>query len=170
MLSAITSYLERRMFRLKLDAVPSREVVQETDVPQGGVLSVALFHVKVNSISRSLPSGVQYVLYVDGLQISVSFCNLSICERRLQAAMNLLQKWSEESGFRFPTDKTVSVSFTRKRGSFSGPCVTLHGVPIPVKKERKSFGLIFDSKLTFAPPIKELRRKCQITQYFSCLV
>lgn len=82
-LSAVISCLGRRTFRLKLDSTLSKEFVQDNGVPQGGVLSVTLFIVKMNSLSRVMPSMVHYSLYVDDLQISVSSCNLSICERRL---------------------------------------------------------------------------------------
>ena len=83
MLGAIQSYLQDRTFRVKLGTTFSREFLQENGVPQGGVLSVTLFIVKMNSIAHVIPPSVQYSLYVDDVQISVSSCNPSICERRL---------------------------------------------------------------------------------------
>uniref|UniRef100_A0A6B0V5F1 Putative rna-directed dna polymerase from mobile element jockey-like protein n=1 Tax=Ixodes ricinus TaxID=34613 RepID=A0A6B0V5F1_IXORI len=94
LLAIIKNYLSERtfFFFVKLGMAFSREFMQETGVPQGSVFSVTLFIIKINSIVRSIPPSVQYSLFVDDLQISVSSCNLSICERRLQVAINNLLK------------------------------------------------------------------------------
>ena len=146
---------------MRLGTAVSREFVQENGVPQGGVLSVTLFIVKMNSIARSIPPSVQYSLYVDDLQISVSSCNLSICERRLQVAINNLLKWADENGFKFSPDKTVCVCYSRRRGISTNPTLHMCHSPIPVKTEHKFLGLIFDRTLSFTPHIKTLKFKCQ---------
>ena len=120
-LAFVKSYLAMRTFRVKLGTTYPREFCQENGVPQGGVLSVTLFIIKMNSIARAIPSSVQYSLYVDDLQISVSSCNLALCERRIQLAVNNLLKWADQNGFSFSPEKTVSVCFSRLRGGFSGP-------------------------------------------------
>lgn len=98
---------------------------------------LTLFIVKINSISRAMPSMVQYSLYAADLQISVSSCNLSICERRLQVANNSLVKCSEENGFNFYTEKTVCICFSRKRGVIQDPYLTLNNIPIHVSSSSK---------------------------------
>ena len=42
---------------------------QEMGVPQGSILSVTLFSVKINSITQCLKPGVDCSLYVDDFQI-----------------------------------------------------------------------------------------------------
>lgn len=160
MLSAIQSYLQHRTFRVRLGKTLSREFLQENGVPQGGVLSVTLFIVKLNSIGRVIPPSVQYSLYVDDLQISVSSCNLSICERRVQLAVNNLVRWADTNGFKFSPEKTACVNFSRRRGALQEPSLNMYGSPIVVKNEHKFLGLVFDSKLTFVPHIKRLKLKC----------
>ena len=147
---------------MKLGTTLSKEFSQENRVPQGGVLSVTLFIVKMNSIARVIPPFVQYSLYVDDVQISVSSCNPSICERRLQLTINNLVKWADVNGFRFSPEKTVCVCFSRRRGILLEPSLNMYEVPIAVKKEHKFLGLIFDSKMTFIPqePQNEM---CEIT-------
>ena len=41
------------------------------------------------------------------------------------------------------------------------PSLFLGGEPIPVVKEHKFLGLIFDNKLNFIPDIKYLKAKCK---------
>lgn len=88
MLCVIHSYLGGRTFRVKLGATLSKKISQENGVPQGGVLSVTLFSVKIKSTSRIIPPFVQYLFHVDDVQILVSSYNPSICERLLQLAIN----------------------------------------------------------------------------------
>ena len=65
--------------------------VQEMGVPQGSILSVTLFSVKINSIAQCLKPGVDCSLYVDDLQICYRSSNMSIIERQLQLCLNKLQ-------------------------------------------------------------------------------
>ena len=41
------------------------------------------------------------------------------------------------------------------------PSLFLNGDPVPVVKEHKFFGLIFDNKLNFIPHIQYLKAKCK---------
>lgn len=159
-LGIIKSYLEMRTFRVKLGSTFSRVFLQENGVPQGGVLSVTLFIIKMNSIAKVIPPSVQYSIYVDDVQVSVSSCNLAICERRVQLTVNNLAKWADQNGFKFSTEKTAFVCFSLKRGVPLEPSLTLYGLPIPMKNVHKFLGLIVDSKLSFIPHIKNLKVKC----------
>ena len=55
----ISNYLHKREFRVKLGSVLSDSFVQENGVPQGGILSVTLFGLKINSIVSCLNAGVE---------------------------------------------------------------------------------------------------------------
>ncbi|KAM7289686.1 reverse transcriptase domain-containing protein [Ixodes scapularis] len=157
MLHAIQSYLDRRTFRVQLGNTLSREFLQENGVPQGGVLSVTLFLVKMNSIASVIPPSVQYSLYVDDLQISVSSCNLSVCERRVQLGINKLTEWADINGFKFSPEKTACVCFTRKRGILLEPSLTTYNSNVSVQPQHKFLGLTFDSKLNFIAHVNSLK-------------
>lgn len=160
MFFAIESYLGRRTFRVRLGSVHSRWFVQENGIPQGGVLSATLFAIKINSIARVIPPSVHYSLYVDDLQIAVSSCNLAICERRVQLTINNVTRWADNNGFKFSTEKTACVCFSRKLGVMPTPSLTIYSAPVQIKTEYKFLGLIFDSKLSFSQHIKTLKQKC----------
>ena len=55
MLRTIESYLSRRTFRVQIGTTLSKVFVQENGVPQGGVLSVTLFIVKMNPLHSLSP-------------------------------------------------------------------------------------------------------------------
>lgn len=103
---------------------------------------------------------MSYSLYVDDVQISVSSCNLSSCERQLQLAINKMSKWADENGFRFSPEKTVCVPFSLKRGITLNPSLEINRTPISIRKEHKFLGLIFDRKLNFISHLKQLKPKC----------
>ncbi|CAF3444092.1 unnamed protein product, partial [Rotaria socialis] len=71
----------------------------------------------------------------------------------------LTRNWADGHGLRFSAEKTVAMVFTRRRGLFY-PNITLYGSPIRIVDEFKFLGLIFDSRLTWIPHFKQLRKKC----------
>jgi hypothetical protein len=56
--------------------------------------------------------------------------------------------------------KILCVHFFNKRRHHLNPDLKLDGTPIPVVKETKFLGIIFDSKLSFIPHLKYLNDKC----------
>jgi hypothetical protein len=156
----IKYFLDGRHFKVRLGAALSDDFYQEQGVPQGSILSVTLFSIKINDIVKCVQPGVECSLYVDDFLISHSAKNIHTAERQLQQCLNKLQNWCDENGFRFSSTKTVCLHFTRKRGLHLPPALTLGQTPIPVVKETKFLGLVFDSKLTFLPHIKYLKIRC----------
>ena len=61
----ISKFLENRNFRVRLGSTLSDHFVQEMGVPQGSILSVTLFSLKINSLAKVLSQDVQGYLYVD---------------------------------------------------------------------------------------------------------
>jgi len=65
----IQGFLQNRQFQVRLGSHMSNVFKQEMGVPQGSILSVTLFALKINSIVKSLSPGVEYSLYVDDFLI-----------------------------------------------------------------------------------------------------
>jgi len=64
------------------------------------------------------------------------------------------------NGFKFSSSKTGCMHFCRLRKPHPDPTLTLYGAAIPVVQEVKFLGLIFDSKLSFLPHLRYLKKKC----------
>ena len=155
----ISSFLKDRSFKVRVGSTFSDSHPQEMGVPQGSILSVTLFSVKINSITQCLKPGVDCSLYVDDFQICYRSSNMSIIERRLQLCLNKLQQWATDNGFRFSKTKTVCMHICQKKGLHLDPQLFLDQCPIPVVEETKFLGVIFDRRLSFVPHLKYVKKK-----------
>ena len=61
---------------------------QELGVPQGSILSVTLFSLKINSVAESIPGGVTCSMYVDDLLVCYRGKNMATIERQLQLCLD----------------------------------------------------------------------------------
>ena len=148
----ISKCLKNRYFKVRVGSTFSDFHPQEMGVPQGSILSVTLFSVKINSITQCLKPGVDCSLYVNDFQICYRSSNMSIIERRLQLCLNKLQQWATDNGFRFSKTKTVCMHMCQKRGLHLDPQLFLDQSPIPVVEETKCLGFILDRRLSFWSP------------------
>ena len=156
----VQGFLQNRQFQVRLGSHISNVFKQEMGVPQGSILSVTLFALRINSIVKSLSPGVECSLYVDDFLICYRSKFVHIIERHLQRSLNKLQHWVDSNGFKFSSTKTVCVHFCRLRKAHPDPHLLLNGTPIPVVEQTKFLGLIFDKKLSFIPHLQYLKNKC----------
>ena len=100
---------------------------QEQCVPQGGVLSTALFSIKINDIVKCLGNLTDSSLYVD------DFC---ICYRskksQLPQNLNKIENWGISNGFKPSKSKTQCLHFCQLRKQHDDPVLHFYGSPIPV--------------------------------------
>ncbi|GFV56078.1 RNA-directed DNA polymerase from mobile element jockey, partial [Trichonephila clavipes] len=153
----IKNFLNHRSFQVRLRSFYSNIFIQEQGVPQGSVLSVLLFIIKINNITHHINQEIQCSLYVDDVQISYSSKFLNVAERHIQTTINNFTKWAEQNGFVFSTEKTVSVVFSRKHGVFPNPELFIGRCLIKVVNEVNFLGLVFDQSLRFHRLLKDLK-------------
>ena len=111
----IQNLLHNRPFRVCLGSVFSDIHEQEMSVPQGSILSVTLYILKINGIADVIPSIFEQSLFVDDFSTSCCCRNIASIERQLQLCLNKVDKWAEENGFKFSKTKTVSMHFLNER-------------------------------------------------------
>ena len=80
----IAGFLADRKFQVRVGGSCSKPCNQEMGVPQGSILSVTLFCLKINSIVKALCPGVEFCLYVDDFVICYRSKFIHIIERHLQ--------------------------------------------------------------------------------------
>ena len=65
----IQSFLKNRQFHVRLGSSYSDLFDHEMCLPQGSIVSVTLFGLKINSIIKTISTGVEWSLYVDDFLI-----------------------------------------------------------------------------------------------------
>ena len=143
----LKKFLSLRRFQIRLGSVLLYFFLKEDGVPQGSVLSVTLFSLKINEILNQVPVTVKGSLYVDDLQISCQGKEMRFIERQLQIAINHITSWTNKSGFNFSADKTSCVHFCRLRGIHPDPEVFINHRQISVVDTSHFLGVTFDKKL-----------------------
>ncbi len=156
----ISNFLSDREFRVRYGSTYSNLFPQELGFPQGSILSVTLFGLRINSIVQNINPNIQCSLFVDDFAIYIRSCTVNEAESIIQKCINKVQAWCDCNGFKFSPSKSHCILFRRPHSRPSDPHLTLNGSPIPVSTEVKFLGILFDSKLTFSPHIIELKAKC----------
>ena len=139
----VKNFLKDRSFNVRLGTTLSEEHEQDMGVPQGSILSVTLFSIKVNSIVKCLSQDTKCSLYVDDFLICCAGRRMCSIERNLQNTITKLEEWADKNGFKFSKSKTECVHFTKSTRQMAEPKLVLNAVPIPVVEKAKFLG-IFD--------------------------
>ena len=162
----IQNFLTDRKIRVRVNDSVSDAFDLDLGVPQGSSLSGTLFLIAINTATEFLGSDIEKSLFVDDMSISLSGTNLAAVNKRLQHALNQLAKFSDFSGFKFSEKKCEVLICSRKIGMDPSVKLVLNGHSLPIVKEKKFLGLIFDSRLTWIPHIKYIKEECfKISQF-----
>ena len=145
----IQQFLVERKFLVKMHGLYSDVYTQTNGVPQGSILSVTLFSLKINNIVSCIPADISCSLYVDDFCIYASGQKMSFIERKLQQYLNKLIKWTDTNGFKFSHQKTQVEHFCRKRTEHNDLELYLEQDCMQRTNEVKFLGVTFDSRLMF---------------------
>ena len=102
----ISNFLSDHLFQVKIGSTLSEFHVQENGVPQGSILSPALFNIKSNDIVTAVLKYSESSLFVDDFALCLRGTSLPSVIRRLQLCVNSVNKWVQENGFQFSVSKT----------------------------------------------------------------
>jgi hypothetical protein len=88
----ISNFLSEREFNVRVNSTYSDIQEQEMGVPQGSILSVTLFSIKINSLAKIVSDNIEGSLYVDDFLICYWGKNMNNIERQLQLCLNKIEK------------------------------------------------------------------------------
>ena len=86
----LQNILSDRNFKVRIGSTLSDPKIQEGGVPQGCILSVTLYNIKINNIVNFLNHEVDSSFYVDDLLICHRLKDMHTTERQLQMCKNKL--------------------------------------------------------------------------------
>jgi hypothetical protein len=115
----IENFLLNQCCRVCVGSTLSEAFDQEMGVPQGSILSVTLFIIKINSIVGCVRPEVDNSLFVDDFHRCYRSRNMRAIERKLQHHLNRLAEWADENGFKFSLSKKLCGVFTQTQRSIS---------------------------------------------------
>ena len=153
----INYILHNRMFQMKLQHCYTRRRIQESGVAQGSTISVSLFAIKINSLSKVIPKEIHASMFVDDIQIAYSHQDINQLQSVMQKAVNNIANWANNNGFTFSTTKTVTMQFYKTRAPLLQPKIYLNNKLIPEMSTVKFLRLVWDPKLTWISHIAQLK-------------
>ena len=156
----IVKFLGERKFRVVVNNSISEEHVQEAGVPQGSILSVTLFAIKINSLASVIPQDIHKSLFVDDVQIAFSGYNMHQVLTKLQPTINRISNWANQNGFTFSPTKTHCITFHKNPDFPQNPILKMKGTQLSVEKCVRFLGLHFDSQLSWNTHINKLIASC----------
>ena len=151
--------LKPRYFNVKVNVTLSDTKDQTEGKPQGSVVSPTFFIMKKKTVAR-LPKDnrFQTSFYIDDLQISYRHRNCEVVQRKLQDSINIVKKFAQKNGFKFSTNKTFMLQFTKI--SIQPPIeLRLGNINIQKSETIKYLGLVYDSKLDWKAHIQQIKFK-----------
>ena len=161
MLKYCQNYLINRKFKIINGCHESTERTQQNGVPQGGVLSVVLFLLAMESLKKVKKKnpGMKILKFADDI---VAYCadrneeNIRIKTKKL---LEDLQQWSNETGFNFSPKKTKAIEFRKTRSKPWKINLQLNNRPIEYVTNHKFLGLHFNYNLSWTQHIKILKER-----------
>ena len=106
----INDYITDRYAEVKMNGELSKRKAINEGVPQRGVLSPVLFNLFINDIGKYLPPDVHVSLFADDLAIWVQDQYPENCRRKMQIALNAIQKWTNKWRMHIPMRKRQNAS------------------------------------------------------------
>ena len=156
----IRECMKEKTFQVTVNEIKSKTCQQETGVPQGSILSVTLFAIKINSLASVIPKGVLASLFVDDLQLAYSNHNMNDIYTELQQSIDRISQWVSNKGFKFLNTKTVCMTFYKEAKPVLQPKLRMNAFKIPAVGSTKFLGLHWNEKMKWNIHINQLKAKC----------
>jgi hypothetical protein len=110
----IKSFLSNRTAKVRVGNQLSEPRTLSKGVPQGAVLSPALFNVMMSDLPKP-PPGVKTKTFADDVAVYTTAKNADKAEQILQPYLNRLYKWGKKWGLEFQAEKSTLLTFSRSR-------------------------------------------------------
>ena len=158
----LSNYIQGRRAYTVYNDTPSHQRSFHGGVPQGGVLSPALFNLFMSDIPEpDETNGTGLSVYADDVTMSSSHHRIEIAEANAQEYLDRIITWLDENNL-ILADKTQATLLTPDPAEYNRQLnLTIKGKRIETTKHSKILGLIFDPKLNFSEHIKETEDKAK---------
>ena len=156
----IGEFLKYRRFCIAVHWSLSGECAQEAGVPQGSILPVTLFAIKINSLVMVIPPKIHSSPFVGDVQVAYSDYDIQKVLKRLQHTVNRMSAWANTNAFKFSIARTRCIVFHPKQNYPLALTLHMNGHLLPVRSLMKFHGLYGDPQLTWKLHISKLKTAC----------
>uniref|UniRef100_A0A8R1EKR1 diphthine methyl ester synthase n=1 Tax=Caenorhabditis japonica TaxID=281687 RepID=A0A8R1EKR1_CAEJA len=140
------NYLYKRKIRTQFGEEKSKWRTLRGGVPQGAVLSPALFNFYIREVP-TIP-GAEIIGYADDTTILVQDPILQKAADTSQNALDLMKTWFDERHLDISAGKSSVTIFTADTKEFNfDPGLTWDGTPIPMQNRTRLLGVEFDTMM-----------------------
>jgi hypothetical protein len=153
----LATYLRGRSAACIYLEVKSKSRTVHIGVPQGSVLSPALFNFFVSDFPVAIQDKTSFA---NDFSIAATGPNLQVINKILNEDMKNIAAWAARKRLRISPDKSQAIYFTPHNKEFKDkPEVYFEGSLIPVNTPIKILGILFDTMHTFTPHAKAQKAK-----------
>jgi hypothetical protein len=159
----LANYLKGRQGYTEYNNTASKKRIIKTGVPQGSVLSPALFNLYLSDPPET-PPGITLTGYADDLTPTSTHTNITTAENNMQHYLNSLNTWLNTNKLTLNPDKSTHTIFTTHPQEYNKTLnLQINNTKIPHTHHPKILGLTFDSKLNFGEHINKTKDNAQST-------
>ena len=157
LLRLIKSFLEGRLFRVRINEAVSDIFPIKSGVPQGSPLGPVFFMLFINDLPKVINPSIGIKLYADDVKIYNSFKD-DENTLDLQNSLNAVIGWCNKWALKVNAQKTFAMWMGKNNGVYR---YTINLEEIKGKDIIKDLGISFNSKLKFSSHVIEIVRKAK---------
>ena len=157
-LSLIKSYLHSRTQRVNISGHLSSPKLIKIGVPQGSCLGPLLYLLYVNDLPN-ISDFTFPILYADDTTLCMRGDSLNDLVNSANVELQNFYDWSTANRLTINTDKTFTMTITKKRLPPVLPAIMLNQIQIPSQCSGRFLGVTLDENLTFKLHISQICKK-----------
>ncbi|KMQ83660.1 reverse transcriptase [Lasius niger] len=155
----LSSYLQDRVFRVRVENEYSSLKDINAGVPQGSILGPMLYLI----FTSDLPviENIKVATFADDTSLLATGRNIVESSTKLQEANDSITNWCKLWKIKLNETKSVHVNFTLKKIE-NQPNVTLNNIVVPLDNKAKYLGMTLDAKLHWKEHVKIKRKELDL--------
>ena len=157
----IWQFLRDRRARVEYQSATSGERAYRAGLPQGSVLSPALFLLWAAPLAAELQRvpGTTAFMYADDTAALCAGNNITTARDRAQQAADVLVRWAQRSKMRVAGQKTQMLVLSQWARDADNCTIKVAGESVSASAQLKLLGITLDRLLHFGPHCRSLRQR-----------
>lgn len=143
------SFLEERSFRVAIGNSFSRNRTLDNGVPQGTILAVTSFLIRMTEVEQFINKEVQIKMYADDILLTASHENAATLRAWMRKAVFGVETWTTIHGFRLAADKSSMVHVCNRYKHGEREIIMLDSGPIEEVGSARILGVYIDLRFNF---------------------